>query len=130
MESFRNPLLQQLDQCRDDLLRLVPLDEMEVRTRVSSAHVWHLAPANAVRVDDNSAVRRLPEDFSETHNWYDVAFYQVMEHRSRPNGRKLVDIADKNESGAVGNRPQKGIHQRHIHHRGFIDDQKTASKWI
>src|SRR6516164_10151180 len=32
-----------------------------------------------------------------------------MEHGARSNGRKLVYVADKNQPGAVGNRPQKRV---------------------
>src|SRR5215472_5592012 len=103
MESFRNPLPQQLDHCRDDLLGLIQLNKMEVGTRLCSAYVRHLAPANAVRVGDNSAALRLAEDFSQAHNWYDAAFYQVVEHCSRPNGGKLVYIDDhKTTSQRIG----------------------------
>ena len=129
-KPFWNSLLHQLDEHCRDLLRVIPLDEMEVGTRVSSAHVRHLAPANPVRTGDDVAARSLPEYFGEPHNWYDATFDQVLKHRARPNGRKLVYVADQNESGAVGNRPHKGMHQRHVYHRGLIDDQKAASKRV
>src|SRR5262249_40219124 len=127
---FRNPLLQQLDQCHDDLLRLVPLDEMEVGTRVCSAHVWHLAPANPVRVGNNSAVGRLPEDFSETHNWYDPAFYQVMEQRSRPTDGSWSTSPTRMNPARLGTARRSKCISGTIHHRGFINDQKTASERI
>ncbi len=103
---------------------------MEVGTRVCSAHVRHLPSANPVRVGDDPAVRRLPEHFGEAHDRHDAALDQVLKHRARPHGRKLVHVADQNQPGAVRNSPHEGVHQRHVHHRGFVHDQKTASERV
>ena len=70
--------------------QIVPLNEMEVGTRVGSPHIRHLPPANPVRIGDDVTVRCLPEHLGETHNGHDSALDQVMEHRARPNGRKLI----------------------------------------
>src|SRR5713226_1436412 len=64
-KPFWNSLLHQLDQRCCDLLRVVPLDEVEIGTRVSPTHIGHLPSADAVRVGDDLAVRRLPEHFGE-----------------------------------------------------------------
>src|SRR5438445_9099440 len=109
-KPFWNSLLHQLDEHCRDLLRVIPLDEMEIGTRVCSAHVRHLSSADAVCVGDDVAARRLTEHFGESHNWYDSTLDQVLKHRAGPNGRKLIYIADQNQSGAVRNRPQKGMH--------------------
>jgi hypothetical protein len=68
-------------------------------------------------VGDDPAVRRLPEHFREAH-CRDTALDQVMKHCARSNGWKLVYVADQNESGAVRNRPNKGVHQRYEESRG------------
>jgi hypothetical protein len=83
-KPFWDSLPHKLDQGCDDLFRLVPLDEMEVGTRVGSTHIGHLPSADAVRVGDDPAARRLPEHFCEAHGRNDAAFDQVMEHRARP----------------------------------------------
>ena len=67
---------------------------MEVGIRVCSAHVRRLSTADAVRVSDDPAVRSLPEHFHEAHDGHDPTVDQVMEHRARPDGRKLVYVAD------------------------------------
>ena len=51
-------------------------------------------------------------------------------HRARPNGRKLVHVADQNQSGVVGKSPQQRVHQQHIHHRGLIHDQQVAGQRV
>jgi hypothetical protein len=122
--------LHQLEQCRDYLLGLISLDEMEVETWVCSAHVRHLPSANPVRVHDDLAACRLPEDFSEAHGRHYAALDQVLKHRARTFGGKLVYVANQYDSGAVGNRPHKGVHQRHVHLRGLIDDQKSTSQRV
>src|SRR5439155_16245147 len=86
-KPFWNSLLHQLDQRCRNLLRVVPLDEMEVGTRVCPSHIGHLPPANPVRIGDDMAARSLPEHFRESHNWYYTALDEVLKHRARPNGR-------------------------------------------
>jgi hypothetical protein len=103
---------------------------MEVGIRVCSAHVRDLSPANPVGIGDDPAVRRLPEHFGEAHGRHHAALDQVTEHGARPHGRKLIHVADQNQPGAIRNRPRKGVHQRHVHHRGLIDDQKPAGKRV
>jgi hypothetical protein len=58
-------------------------------------------PRNARRVGDDPAVRSLPEHFGESHDWYDTAFDQVLKHCARSHGRKLVYVADQNQTGAA-----------------------------
>src|SRR5436853_655995 len=101
MKSLRNSLLHQLDHCRDDLLRVIPLDEMEILARVSFPHVRHLTSTNAVRSGDDPAACRLPEHLGEAHNWHHTALDEVMEHRAGPNRGKLVHVADQNQPGVV-----------------------------
>jgi hypothetical protein len=103
---------------------------MEIGTRIGSTHIGHLPSADAVRVGDDVAVRSLPEHFGETHDWHDAALDQVPKHRARSHGRKLVYVADQNQSGAVGDSPYQRVHQRHVHHRSFVHDQKTAGERV
>ena len=114
--------MHQLHQRCRDLFRVIPFDEMEIGTRVCSARVRHLSSANAVCVDNDPTARRLPEHFGESDNWYDSALDQVLKHRARPNGWKLIHVPDQNQSGAVRNRPHKRMHQRHVYHRRFVHD--------
>src|ERR1019366_4603066 len=129
-KPFWNSILHQLDQRCHDLLRVVPLDKMEVGTRVGSPHIGHLPLADAVRVGDDVTVRRLPEYFGEANDWHYAALDQVSEHRARSHGRKLVYVADQNQPCAVRKSPHQRVHQRHIHHRGLVHDQKTAGERV
>ena len=42
----------------------------------------------------------------------------------------MVDVADDQQSGFVGDRRQQRPHQHDIHHRGLVDDQKSAVERI
>ena len=123
MKSLWNSFLHQLDQSRHDLLRIIPLDKMEIRTWVCFPHVRHLPPANPVRGGDDPAIRSLPEHFSESDDRHCTAFDQVSQNRARPNGWKLVYVADQNQPGVVGKSPHQRVHQQYIHHRRFIHNQ-------
>src|ERR1700724_725331 len=102
MKSLRNSFLHQLDQCCHNLLRIVPLDKMEILAWVCFLQLRHLPSADAMRRCDDPAVRRLPEHFSEADDRHYTTFDQVPKHRPRPNRGKLVHVADQNESAGVG----------------------------
>src|SRR2546425_8058089 len=82
--------------CRD-LLRIVPLDEMEVGTRVCPAQFRHLTPTNPVRVDDDLAVRRLPEHLGQrseehTSELQSLAYIVCRLLLEKKNHRRTSDI--------------------------------------
>jgi hypothetical protein len=74
----------------------------------SALLVWHLTLANPVRVSDDLATSGLPEHFGEAHDRNDATRDQVMQHRARPDRRKLVYVSDQDQSGAA----RKGPHVR------------------
>ena len=43
-----------------------------------------------------------------------------------PTEGQLVDVADDQQGGAVGNRLEQGVHQQHVDHRRLVDDQQVA----
>lgn len=90
----------------------------------------HLPPANSVGSSDDLAVRRLPEHLGQAHHRRHSALDQIPKHRPRPHGRKLVYVADQNERHAVAYGTKEGVHQRHVHHRGFVNDQEIAFQGI
>src|SRR5437016_2476178 len=105
-EALRNSLLHQLDERGGDFLWLVPLDEVEIRVPPCAMYVRHLSAADAVGAGDDAAIRRLPEDFREPDGRHDAALDQIMQRRARPNGWKLVYVADQYQPGVVRHRPQ------------------------
>ena len=83
-----------------------------------------------MRAGDDLAVRRLPEHFREAHGRHDAALDQVMKNCARPNGRKLVYVADKNQPGEIQNSPHQRLRQRPTHHgrSRLRRDRRQASR--
>ena len=50
----------------------------------------------------------------------------VGEHLAGADGRQLVDVADQDQRRMVGHGLQQSVHQRHIDHRGLVDDEQVA----
>src|SRR4029077_6441872 len=100
-EALRNSFLHQLDECRGDLLWLIPFNEVEIGVSPCSAQVWHLSAADAVGIHNDLAVRRLPEDFRQAHDRHHAALDQTMQRRARPDRGKLVYVANQNQPGMV-----------------------------
>ena len=48
------------------------------------------------------------------------------EHLPRPDRRQLIDIADEQQRRSLRQRPQHRLHQRHVDHRGLVDDEQIA----
>jgi hypothetical protein len=44
----------------------------------------------------------------------------------RPDGGKLIHVADHDQSGGLRKSPEQGVHEQHVHHRGLIDNEKIA----
>jgi hypothetical protein len=42
----------------------------------------------------------------------------------------LVDVADRDQHRAIGHGSHKGVHERHVDHRGLIDHQQVAPQRI
>ena len=45
---------------------------------------------------------------------------------ARTDGGQLVDVADDQQRGIVGNGPHQRLHQHDVDHRGLVDDQQIA----
>ncbi len=50
----------------------------------------------------------------------------VGEHLARADRRQLVDVADQDQRGVIGHRPQERVHQRHVDHRRLVDHEQVA----
>ena len=50
----------------------------------------------------------------------------VGEHLARADRRQLVDVADQDQRGVIGHRPQNGVHQWHVDHRRLVDHEQVA----
>ena len=48
------------------------------------------------------------------------------QHLAGADRRQLVDVADQDQRGMVRHRLQQSVHQRHVDHRGLVDDEQVA----
>jgi len=67
-ELGRDARFDPLDQRGRNLLRLRPVNEIEIGLGLPGGRFRHLALVNAVLRSDNPAVRRLPEDLCQPHD--------------------------------------------------------------
>jgi hypothetical protein len=118
-----------VDGC-EPLAAYVPLDEIEVGAGLGCAKFRHLPLADQMRAGDDLAGGRLPEHFSQSNDGNHSALNQVPQCIARPNGRKLIAVADHNQTSILRESPEEGMHEQHVHHRDLIDIEKIAFKWL
>jgi hypothetical protein len=63
-----------------------------------------------VRSGDNPAFRRLPEHLGEASDRDGAGGDDVGQDLTRSDGGKLVDVADDQQSGVIGNGPEQRLH--------------------
>jgi hypothetical protein len=77
---------------------------------------------DAVRVDDDEAVLRLPEDRVQPRDGDHVTGDQVAQNVPRAHRRQLIHVADQKQMAARLDSLEQVIHQQNVHHGGFIHD--------
>ena len=107
-------------------LRIVRRHEVEVALALGPAKVRDRALVDAVGVDDDPAHRRLAEHLGQAHHRDRPRGDDVGQHLARSHRGKLVDVADDQQGGVVGDRLQERVHQQHVHHRRFVDHEQIA----
>jgi hypothetical protein len=56
------------------------------------------------------------KDLGQPHDWHGTGRNDVRQHLPGPDRRQLIDIADEQQSGLVGQSAQQSSHERHIDH--------------
>jgi hypothetical protein len=79
-----------------------------------------------VRVGDVAVLAGLAKDLSQAHDRHGPRGNDVRQHLPRPDRRQLIDIADQEEGSPVRQGAEQRPHQRHVDHRGLVDDQQIA----
>ena len=72
-----NSVLNQFHKGCSDLLRRVPLNEMEVGAKLRCAKFWHLPLSDEVCAGDDFAGGRLPKHFGQANDRYHAAINEV-----------------------------------------------------
>src|SRR5579862_3509701 len=129
-EAFRYSSLGQLNDAADSSFWIIGLYEIEVAFLSSWAELGHRALVDPMGVDDDSALRGLAEYFGEPHYGHGTRCDDVCKDLSRPDRRKLIDVAHDEQRSLVRNSLEQRLHQKDIDHRRFVDDQQAAIERI
>ena len=112
-------------QLSDTVFRLRRIDEIEI-ARLGSGEIGHLPLVDAVRVGDDPALGGLAEDLGQPHDRHGSRCDDVGQNLPRPDRWQLIDIADQQQRRPLRQGTQDRPHQRHVDHRGLVDDQQIA----
>src|SRR5262249_27439288 len=80
----------------------------------------------AVSVLNDEALLGLPEDLQETHIGNNARANRITKDRTGTDARQLIDIADENESRAVGDGLGERIRHPDVYHRALVDDDRAS----
>ena len=77
-------------------------------------------------IGDDLARGSLAEDLGQTHDRHGARGNDISQHLARSDRWQLIDITDEQQCGPLSQSPQQGSHQRHVDHRGLVDDQQIT----
>ncbi len=134
-ETFRDAFADHFDDQLDAGLGILGADEEEVRRRRAGGaclggQVRHPALVDAVRVGDDGAGGRLAEDLRQRANGHDAGVDHIPQHAAGADGRELVDVADQQQRGVLGDCPDDLIGKRKVDHAGLVDDEHVAGQRV
>ena len=117
-----------LDDAADDPVHIAAAEKKEVAAPVVKRDL--LAPVDPVGVDDDIRAFRLTENPVQPHAGKGLRGDDVLQHRARTHGRKLVHIAHEDQPRTDRHGGQQGMHQKDIHHRHLVDDNDVRLERI
>ena len=79
-----------------------------------------------MRVGDDAALGGLAEDLCQTHDRHGTRGDDVSQNLPRPDRGELIYIADEQQRRPGRQGAEHSAHQRHVDHRGLVDDQQVA----
>ena len=107
-------------------LRILHLHEIEVALSFGWIEIGNRALVDAMSAGDDATLGGLPEHFGEAHHRHGAGRDDVGQHLAGPDRRKLVDVADDQESGPVRHCLHKRLHQHDVDHGGFVNHQQIT----
>src|SRR5262245_40079603 len=125
-KTVRDALADEGEDTFEDGLGRGGIDDIEIAGAVRGGGLGPLTSQNAVGGADDPALLRLAENLGQAHHRDRAGGDDVVEHGARADGRKLIDIADEQKAGARRHRMQQLIHQKHVDHGRFIDDDEIG----
>jgi hypothetical protein len=129
-EAIGNSVADKLGNFGCALFGALCFDEEEVGPVASFWPLGHIASVYQVSIDHDSAFRGLPEYLGQAGNGDSPRLDNVGRDLTGANRRKLVNVADKQQTRIRRKGLQHGGHKRDIDHAGFVDDEKVAVEQI
>ena len=83
-----------------------------------------------MRVDDDPALRRLPEHLGQPDHRHRRTGDDVGQHLAWPDRRQLIDVADQDQGCPGWHRLEQAVQQRHVDHRDLVHDQQLAIQLV
>src|SRR5579885_3559787 len=123
MKRPGNAVLHQIEQQMLDANRLLFGKEKEI-ARLFLLDNRHVTGVDAVRIDDDLALLRLPEQVSQPNGGNGLAAQQVAQNIARPDGGKLVSIDHQQQVRIFRQRLEQIVEQEDIDHRELVDDDE------
>ena len=103
-EALGDAGLHQLDDPRHRGFGIVRLHEVEVAVTLGLREIGHRALVDPVRAGDDPALGGLPKDLDQPHHRDRARGDDVGQDLTRPDGGKLVDVADDQQRSVIRHR--------------------------
>src|SRR5439155_6853208 len=91
-EALRDALFHERQDLAHAVFGVGRLDEIEIAA-LDRVQLGHLAAIDAMRIGDDTATRRLPENFGEAYDRHGARSDDVGQDLPRADGRQLIDVA-------------------------------------
>ena len=92
--------------------------------------IWLSAPIDFMSVHNDRTLRRLAENFCQTHGGEHPAAEQIGKQVSRPHGRQLIRVPYQNQAAVSPQSSYQCPHQIHIHHGCLIHNHRIHGQRV
>ncbi len=75
---------------------------------------------------DDPALGGLAEDLGQAHDGHGTRLDDIGQDRTRSDGGELIDVADDEEVRLLRQRLEEGVHERHVDHRGLVENEEAT----
>ena len=129
-EASRDACPRQLDDLRHRRFGLLRRHEIEIAVDGGRREVRHLALVDAVGAENDPACGRLTKDLGKPNHKDRLRADDIRQHLSGADRGKLVDVANDQQGRGVRRCLHQRLHQKHVDHRGLVDNQQVAVEAI
>jgi len=100
-ETLRHSVRDEFNDLMHDLLRIFPLDKVEVLepSGTGFSEEWGQPAVHPVRIGDDQAVFSLSKNIFQNHDGTDAGFDDIFKHMPRADRRQLVNVPDQDQCG-------------------------------